>query len=231
MAETFTVPVKGIGKPDYSREVSSARQRSGMSLKYNQQLVVFGFCLTALGIHPSPVPWVKPPQAAGADAHMIVFNTGVAMPFATVAGYSFTMVQKDWAGNEDIVIWLWASTPSVPDGGVLLPIACLGISPSGDNVYINPVYTYSSVTLDPDSLYSHSWDLMVVNRGAGNLEGGIVVAGILEAVGTPPFPDTKQCECPFCHHLQTVKVGTTVIVCANCGKTYFVQDFSKIREL
>ncbi|GAJ09040.1 unnamed protein product, partial [marine sediment metagenome] len=63
------------------------------------------------------------------------------------------------------------------------------------------------------------------------VEGGIVFAAIMEAVGTSPFPNTKQCRCPLCHHLQTVKVGTTIIVCANCGKTYFVQDFSKIRGL
>ncbi|GAI67353.1 unnamed protein product [marine sediment metagenome] len=140
------------------------------------------------------------------------------------------MVQKDWTCNEDIEIWFYGSTPSVADGGSLVLIACPGISPSGDNVYVNPVYTYTSLTLDPTSAYSHSWDV-VVNKGEGNMEGRIVLAAIIEAVGTSPFPDIKQCRCPLCHHLQTVKVGTTIIVCDNCGKTYFVQDFSRIRGL
>lgn len=231
--KTYTVVSRGIGKPDYSKEVSSARQRAGISLKYNQQLVVFGLCWTDMVAHPQTpaVSWVKAPLAPGAEAHLVNFATGDAMPYVTPADYIFTMVQKDWTCNEDIEIWLHVSTPSEADGGTLVLIACPGISPGGDNIYINPVYTYTSLTLDPEAAYSHSWDVVVVNKGAGNLEGGIVVAAIMEAVGTSPFPDTKQCRCPFCSHLQTVKVGTTTIKCANCGKTYLVYDFSKIRGI
>lgn len=231
MPEIFTVETRGIGKPDYSKEVSSARQRAGISLKYNQGLAVFGLCWTDMVAHPSPVSWVKPPLAPGAQAHLIDFATGDAMPYVTPAGYTFTMVQKDWVFNEDIEIWIYGSTPSEADGGTLHLVACPGISPGGDNVYINPVYAYNSLTFDPTALYSHSWDIVVVNRGAGNMEGGIVCACLLASVGTFPLPDTKQCRCPFCHHLQTVMVGTTIIVCENCGRTYYVQDFSKIREL
>jgi len=231
MTPVFTVEERGIGKPDYSKEVSSARQRSGISLKYSQRLMVFGICFTDMIAHPAPVPWVKPPLAVGAQAHMIDFATGQDMPYATPAGYIFTMVQKDWTCSEDIELWLYGSTPSEADGGLLTVIACPGISPGGDNQYMNLVYTYTSLTLDPPSTYSHSWDVVVVNRGAGILEGGIVVATLMEAAGTPPLPDTKQCKCPFCQHLQTVPVGTTVIVCKDCGKTYFVHDFSKVREL
>lgn len=231
VARTYEVTQTGVGKPDYSKNVSAGKQRAGISLKYNQALVIFGLCWTDMVAHPSPISWVKPPLASGAQAHLIVLATGAAMPYATPAGYTFTMVQKDWTCNEDIDIWLYGSTPSEADGGSLELIATPGISPGGDNIYINPVYTYTSLTFDPLSSYSHSWDIVVVNRGAGNMEGGIVFAVIMEAIGTPPLPDKKQCQCPFCHHLQTVKVGTTVIVCENCGKTYYVQDFSRIREL
>lgn len=227
----FAVEQRGVGKPDYSREVSIGRQRSGIYIKYNQQLVVFGLCWTDMVGHPSPVPWVTPPLAPGASAHLVDFSTGQAMPYATLAGYTFTMVQKDWTCNEDIEIWLYGSTPSVADGGTLLLIACPGISPSGDNVYMNPVYAYSSITLDPTSLYSHSWDVVVVNKGVASMEGGIVFAALLEAVGTSPFPNTKQCRCPFCDHLQTVPVGTTVIVCGKCSETYYVYDYSRIGKL
>jgi len=231
MAPAFAVEERGIGKPDYSKEVSSSRQRSGISLKYSQRLVVFGICWTDMIVHPSPVPWVKPPLAAGAQAHMIDFATGQDMPYVTPAGYVFTMVQKDWTCSEDIEIWLYGSTPSEADGGSLVLMACPGISPGGDNQYMNLVYTYTSLTFDPAAAYSHSWDVVAVNRGVGDMEGGVVFAVIMDAVGTPPFPTTKDCMCPHCQHLQTVPVGTTVIVCGSCGKTYFVHDFSKVREL
>ncbi len=233
VTRTFTVEQRGVGKPDYSKEVSSGRERAGISLKYSQQLAGWGLCWTDIVAHPQvpAVPWVKPPLAPDAQAHLVDLATGVALPYTTPAGYAFAMIQKDWTCNEDIEIWIYASTPSEADGGSLVLIACPGISPSGDNVYVNPVYTYTSLTLDPTSAYSHSWDVVVVNRGTGNMEGGIVLAAMIAAVGTSPFPDTKQCQCPLCHHLQTVKVGTTVIVCDNCGETYYVQDFSRIREL
>lgn len=222
MAETFAVETRGIGKPDYSREVSSSRQRSGVYLKYNQTLVTFGLCWTDMVGHPSPIPWVQPPLASGGQQHLIDFTTGLAMPYGTLVGYTITMYQKDWTVDEEIEIWLYY------DGFL---VACPGISAGGDNIYINPVYTYTSTTLDPTAAAAHTWDILVVNRGAGDLEGGIVFATIIEAIGTGPLPDTKQCGCPFCHHLQTVPVGTTVIVCENCGETYYVQDFSKVREL
>jgi len=59
MAEIFPVETRGIGKPDYSREVSSAKERRGLSLTYPQTLKIF-----ALVFAPSP-----------AGAH-----TGVANP-------------------------------------------------------------------------------------------------------------------------------------------------------
>jgi len=220
VARTYEVAQTGIGKPDYTKEVSAGRQRAGISLKHNQQLVTFGPTWTDMIAHPSPIPWVKPPLAAAGQSHLIDFATGLAMPYGTLVGYSITVVQKDWTCSEDIEIWLYYD-------GIL--IACPGISNNGDNVYINPVWTYTSTTLDPAAAAAHAWDVLVVNRGAGDLEGGIVVATIVEAVGTPPFPNTKQCGCPFCHHRQTVPVGTTVIVCENCGKKYFVHDFSKVR--
>lgn len=226
----ITIEQTGIGKPDYTKDVSSARQRAGITLKYNQQLVIFALCWTDMVVHvptPYPVPWVKPPLAPGVQAHLVDLATGLAMPYAHPAGYALTMAQKDWTCDEDIEIWIYASTA----GGPLLLLACPGISPPGDNQYFNPVYTYSSKTIDPAATFAHSYDVVVVNRGAGDMEGGIVVATIVEAIGTPPFPDTKQCMCPFCQHLQTVKVGTTVIKCANCSKTYYVYDFSRIKEI
>ncbi|MBA7465930.1 hypothetical protein ES707_01102 [subsurface metagenome] len=49
IASTYTVPQKGIGKPDYSKEVSAGRERAGLTLAYNQTLKIFGIVFT--GIH------------------------------------------------------------------------------------------------------------------------------------------------------------------------------------
>lgn len=222
MAEIFAVEQRGIGKPDYSRTVSSSRQRSGLYLKYLQQLVVLAATFTDMVAHPAPMPWVQPPLAAGAQSHLYDLATGALSPYAFGAGFTMTMVQKDWTCSQDFEIWLYFD-------GML--IACPGISPGGDNVYINPVFTYSSATLDPTAALAHAFDFIVVNVGGADLEGGITISLVLEAIGTPAFPTTKKCVCPFCYHLQEEKVGTTKIVCGNCGQTYFVQDFSRLREL
>ncbi len=50
MAETFPVPLRGIGKPDYERIVAGAKERRGLHLDYGQTLKIF-----ALTFAPSPV--------------------------------------------------------------------------------------------------------------------------------------------------------------------------------
>lgn len=46
MGEIFPVETRGIGKPDYSKEVSSGRERPGLTLKYSQTLKIFGLVFT-----------------------------------------------------------------------------------------------------------------------------------------------------------------------------------------
>ncbi|MBA7556818.1 hypothetical protein ES705_49538 [subsurface metagenome] len=50
VTRTFTVEQQGVGKPDYSREVSAGRERAGISLKYNQQLLGWGLCWLKLAL-------------------------------------------------------------------------------------------------------------------------------------------------------------------------------------
>ncbi|MDO9580387.1 MAG: hypothetical protein Q7J06_07445, partial [Bacteroidales bacterium] len=44
--KTFTVETRGIGKPDYTREVSSALERRGIRLTYGQTLSSAGLVFT-----------------------------------------------------------------------------------------------------------------------------------------------------------------------------------------
>jgi len=222
MAETFPVEQRGIGKPDYSREVSSSIQRAGYYLKYPQQLVVFGYVPTDEVAHPYAIPWVQPVLGAGLSHRLYDVSTGLISPYAVPAGYSLSLIERHWCTSEDVEMWLYL------DG---LLIACPGLTSAGQQVSLNPVYGYSTLVFDPTATSAHTIDLVVRNRGLGAVEGGITYACILEAVGTPPFPTTKNCQCPFCTHQQLVKVEAVKITCENCGELYFVQDLTQIKKL
>jgi len=53
VASTYTVPQTGVGKPDYSKEVSSGKERAGLTLAYHQTIEIWGIVFTAVytGIH------------------------------------------------------------------------------------------------------------------------------------------------------------------------------------
>ena len=98
---TKIAPVKGIGKPDYSREVSSALQRAGIRLKYNQTAVILAksFHPTGIGI---PYAWVVGQLAPGVSAHLVDISTGLETPYTVPAGYTLTMVEMATAFSEDV---------------------------------------------------------------------------------------------------------------------------------
>ncbi len=232
MAETFAVPVRGVGKPDYTRDVSSSIQRAGIYLKYTQALTTIALLATDLVPHvplPYPIPWVKAPIAVGGTSKLYDVSTGAAGPFTNPKGYTMTIVQMAFNADQDFEVALYFEvTPGGPLFLVQLPSP---MREGGGGVDRNLVVPYSSATFDPTGATSHLFDAIVINRGGDVLKGGFTMNGLLEAVGTPPLPGTKDCQCPFCNHIQTVMVGTTVIVCDKCGKTYYVQDFSTIRKL
>jgi len=221
VSKTFTVEQRGIGKPDYTREVSAGRERPGLYLKYNQQLRLFGYNPTDVVAHPYAIPWVKPVLAAGVTAHLIDFSTGVPMPYLLERGYIATFIEITWSFNQDCEFGLYFDT---------LLISSPGITSGGQPQHFSKIIAYSSSLLDPTAGSSHLTDLVLINHGLADMRGGLEAAVIIEAIGTPPFPDTKTCMCPFCSHLQKVKVGTTEIICDNCHATYHVMDLSKVRQ-
>ncbi|MBA7686926.1 hypothetical protein ES703_95386 [subsurface metagenome] len=83
VTKTFTVEQRGIGKPDYSRAVSSALERRGIKVGYNQTLKIFGLVFTAnnTGIHTAA------PHATimtDATAHFIAVNALVGLTIVNV---------------------------------------------------------------------------------------------------------------------------------------------------
>lgn len=221
MTEIFTVETRGVGKPDYTRIIEGSKQRAGLHLEYNQQLVTFAVVFTDQIAHPSPLGWVQPPLAAGDTAHLYDQSTGIVMPYNWPTGYTLTLLQYEWANNEDIEIWLYIDT---------ILAGCPATSPSGDNQGWNMVVMFDQAFWDPTASSPHIFDIQVVNVGGLALEGAIDFVMIYEKVGSPDWPVTKDCRCPFCGNMQTVAVGTTRIICEKCGRLFVVYDFSKVRR-
>jgi len=222
MPEIFTVEQRGIGKPDYTREISSGRERPGVSLKQNQSIISFALLSTDEVVHPYVIPWVKDRIAIDGSSHLYNVATALATPYTLPAGYTLSLLQMGFGADEDFEVLLYYDT-------LLVVMPCTP-TPSGGFIYSSTVVPIDTVTLDPTAASSHLIDFVVKNRGLGPLTGGFTIVCILEAIGTPPLPNTKDCQCPFCSNIQNVKVGITEIICDKCGRKYYVQDFTNVRK-
>jgi len=217
MAEIFTVETRGIGKPDYTKDVSRSIQRAGLDLKYGQSIKSFYVIFTPL---PSPFAWVKPPIAPGVSAHLVDSETNLDMPFTLPEGYTISAVQDSFGFKEDTEVWAYVDT---------FPIIEFSVSEGGLEVYRNRVIPFNTALLDPTGATSHLIDLVVTNRGLGNLEGSFALGTILEEVGTPPLPTIKTVRCKHCNHQWNVPNSTTQLICPKCGKLTIVYDLSSFR--
>lgn len=217
VASTFIVTQTGVGKPDYSKEVSLGRERSGLSLKYGQTLKSF-FVIFTTAI--SPFAWVKGVLAPGVMGHLVDAETGVDLPYTLPAGYIISLIQDSFGFKEDSEVWIVIDT---------FPTALLSVSVSGLEIYRNRVSPFTTATLDPTGASSHEIDFQVTNRGEGNLEGSFAVSAIVEAVGTEPLPTIKTVKCKYCGHQWDVPNSTTNLICPECGKLTIVYDLSSFR--
>jgi len=226
MAEIFVVETRGIGKPDYSKEISLGRVRPGLSLKYLQSLQIFGISFTNL---VSPYPWIKLPLAVGGTAHLIDWETGLAMPYTCEAGYIFTIVTIGHGATQDHANRVYFSTPAL---GIPLAFAgSLGLAASGVPFIAADIVPFSTAAFDPTAIYQHDADFVVENLGGGVLEGSITIHVIKEAIGTAPPPPDKTVKCKWCEHEWVVPRKTTYIKCPKCGELNIYCNFSKFREL
>ncbi len=221
MAEIFPVETRGVGKPDYSKEVSSGRERRGLALAYLQTLKIFTIVFTTEYL-VTPYDWVKAPLAPGASASLIDTESGLSMPFTVPLGYTATIIDFGSGLTEDAIMWTYM-------GGFLISNA--GVYPGGNTYYENRIQAISTAVLDPTGALSLQVEFRITNLGAGNLEGEIAVTGFLEAVGTPPVPLVKTVKCKWCDHEHTVPNETTQIICPQCGKLFIVYDLSKVRKV
>lgn len=217
---TFTVKQTGIGKPDYSRYVSSAIERAGIYLKYEQQARMFAKNWTFAD--PVAYPLIPAhPLAAGASEHLDDTDTFTALPVTFPAGYALTLIAAGFDTTEDLVVQTYFDN--------ILSMN-MGAGGGGMATYANKLWILDSRLYDPTAAHSHIVDIIAYNRGGGDLYGGVMLWGIVEKVGSLDWPTTKVCTCPFCLHQQTVSVEESRITCDNCGKVYLVTTLSSLKN-
>ena len=220
----WTVESLGIGQPDYTREISSGRERSGIELDFNQQFRVFASeWITTEVEYPFVTGYTI---AAGAKRHMRDSDTGGLMPITILAGRTLSIISIAYAVTQDIRVqgYIDAEYPY----GVALNLGVLG---GGQQSYENKIREVSTTWYDPTAALPHSFDVIVYNEGGGDLYGGAALLCIEEAIGTPPWPTTKEVFCPYCNYKQIEPITATRITCKKCGKDYMVTNFASLRRL
>lgn len=217
VTKSITVTQRGVGKPDYSRDVSSGQMRPGLTLKYNQSLKSFGRTFTPI---LSPFSYVTAVLAPGVTAHLIDSSTGVDMPVAVPKGYTLSMISASASYSQDALILIYF------DGFLL---ANFGYPAGGNMSYQDQIIGHGTALLDPTALSAHTIDITITNEGSGDLEGGGSVFAILNAVGTPPLPTIKTVRCKFCGYKETVPQTTINWICPKCGELNIFYDITGFR--
>lgn len=213
----YTVQGRGIGKPDYSKDIARAIQRPGYYLKAPQTLTMSGLTFSSIA---SLFSWVKSPLAVGASLHLIDMETGLPYPYTSVAGYKHTLIQRTVSCDQDVRL------DSYMEGILGFNM----VQEAGIHVFKQDVVGMSTAMFDPDCLLAHAVDTIVTNLGAAPLTGSIADIGILEAVGTEPLPTTKVVKCKWCPHQETVPLETTKLICPECKKLTIYYSLSKLRQ-
>lgn len=226
VSKTFTVPQRGVGKPDYSQEVALGRTRPGLTLKYRQDLKIAGITFSAIA---SAYPWVKGLLGAGLTEHLIDWETGIALPYTCEAGYVYSIVSISHSTDQDHVLRAYFSTPAL---GIALNLAGnLGLITGGEPFWAADVVSFSTAMFDPTAVYEHEVDFIIENLGATDLQGSCTVTNTKEAIGTEPPPTTKTVKCKWCGYEWVVPRETTYIKCPNCGELNIYCDFSRFRSI
>ena len=218
MPEIFTVEQRGVGKPDYSKEISLGQMRAGIRLRYNQTLKTF---IKQFSPIVSPwIPWIEPPLAAGATSPYMDAETGEDMPYALAQGYTLSSIVVLTKGTQD------RSLLAYLDGQF---VAYVYIEAAGVWGHVNLIIPIGTAHVDPDGDDPHAYELRQENIGGAAMEGGGMVYAILEKVGSEPLPTTKTVKCKHCGHKHTVPLDTSKVICPECGELTIYYNLSKFR--
>ncbi|MBA7518283.1 hypothetical protein ES705_10352 [subsurface metagenome] len=217
------VPLSVVSKVVRVERVIAGRERSGISLKHNQQFRAFGSdWVTGDPDYPLVEGYTVAPEA---NRSMRDSDTGDLLPITILAGHTLTVVAIAYSVNQDVLIYAYIDALTV---GVCVNLGALG---GGQMSYENKLREVSTIWYDPTATYPHTLDIRTYNVGGADLYGGVALLCIEEIVGTEPFPTTKDCVCPHCEHKQTEPISATRITCKGCDKQYMVTNFAALRQL
>lgn len=201
----YTVAQKGIGKPDYSRTVSSGIERSGFLLKYNEAPKFIACTFSDI---VSALPWFVDPLPPGNTQDLIDFETGFEL-INIPAGYYAQIISLVAKPSQDVSGWAYMDGDCV---GAFLQIS------GGRSHYENDVAALSTLMVDPTCASAHTMAIRIINEGGVNLYGGFSVFLLLKPYGTAPLPTTKDVKCKYCGYVHSQPLEAVMVTCPECGK-------------
>ena len=214
----------GIGKTDYSDEVSVGQFLLGIGIKATDTTVQILCHASEKGAY-SPLSFERAPIMPGEVAHMVDPTTGLSYPLTYPAGYSLRLISYWWYYSEPM-IGSWHVSFFGFTGTMDRYFVGEWGSTTKSQWYEHDVQSFDTRFFDPESRYPFSIDLQGRNVGERPLSCHVDIIGILRAIGTNPLPNTKTCRCKFCGSLKEVSWDTQKMVCDKCGMTnlyYFMK--------
>lgn len=208
---SYSVPVTGLGRPDYSQEVHRGEVFHKLELKQDEIQKQFSVVFTPVA---SPWSWVQGVLASGASASFIDISTGLAMPYTIPIGYTFDALLFRYTADQISRIQLFLETFIFGEH-----------YPPVNQVHIEQeVGLFSSVWIDPLALSPHVVEATVTNISGIDLRGAFKILGLQKLVGTE-IPTEKIVRCKWCGYEEKVPFKTTSLKCPKCGKITFYVIF------
>lgn len=204
--KTYTVEQKGVGKPDYSSNISEIKRGETFVVfepRANERQKIFYVS------HP-----LGSPLAVGATVHLIDRETNLATPYTSPLGFLASQRERFFSFNGAIRFTLAVDT--------LDPVV---LFPSADNL----MGTYEAIAAidtkywDAEASYEHTWDMTITNVDTIPLSGMAQVALILTELSSSVMTE-KRVRCLKCGNITVVPLKQTMIKCT-CGYEFIVPFF------
>ncbi len=216
----------GIGKTDYSDEVSVGQFLLGIGIKATDATLPLILSCADKGA-TSPLCFLQDRIMPGQVRHMTNGPTGQPGPWSWPAGYSIRFISYWWSFSEPSRSWWTASLPAT--GANVRYFAGEWHSDVKSQWYEHDVQSFDTRFFDPNSEYPFSVDVMVKNLGDRPMSCHVDIICILRAWGSKNLPENKLVRCKFCGHNHEVPNDTSKADCPECGMVTFYYNTPRPR--
>ncbi|MBA7573726.1 hypothetical protein ES708_15524 [subsurface metagenome] len=207
-------PVKGVGKPDYSRQIFHITRGETprlMEPRNEEKQKVFAIFLSAAD-----------PLLVGTPRHMIDMETFLPTPYTVPAGYTFEL--REWMGSCNGAISIIDT--ATMDGEPIIDIPIFPAPSSCVHEY-EQIIAFGSHFFDPKAEHVWVFDCVITNLEAENsIQGVGQISLYLHKVGTAEMTE-KTVKCKHCGHEFKVPLRQTIIDCPSCGKRFVVAFYGR----